>query len=270
VKTGFFITARLKSSRLKLKLLLKLHGREIIRHVIDRVKQVSGIDTVVLCTSTDPQDRVLVDIALEEGIYYYTGDGTDVLRRLYDAAHFFGVDHFLSVTADNPFFSIYQANRLSNHIRLNPATDYAYTKDIPIGGGLYALRTGAVSVVCQIKQANDTEIWGPFINKPDFFNVFPLEAENAWAKDCRLTVDEACDYEFAVELLRKSGLSVLELDLFEIDRTVAENPALLNINSNIVQRALSPDLQNQIDRIFSEQEIEIRQLITDSRQQRAL
>jgi len=37
MKIGFLITARLKSTRLPKKLLLKINGREIIRHMIDRL-----------------------------------------------------------------------------------------------------------------------------------------------------------------------------------------------------------------------------------------
>jgi len=265
MKTGFLITARLKSSRLPLKLLLKLQGREVVRHVIDRAKQVAGVDSIVLCTSTDSQDHPLAEIAAEEGILYYPGDGTDVLKRLSDAAKYFRIDNFLSVTADNPLFCVYHANRLSNLIRMNPATDYAYLTGLPIGAALYALRTRAVDVVCKIKEEADTEIWGPFINRPEFFNVASLDAQEGWACDARLTLDEPCDFEFISQLTNCIPGKVSDLDLPSISRILKEKPELRSINSNIIQRALAPDFMQKIDSVFVNKKEEILELVRASR-----
>ena len=67
MKFGFLITARLKSTRLPQKLLLRLQGVEVIRHVIRKAKEVAGVDEVVLCTSNNPEDEPLVKIAAQEG-----------------------------------------------------------------------------------------------------------------------------------------------------------------------------------------------------------
>jgi len=42
MKIGFFITARLKSSRLKNKILLDLNGKTVLDRIIERCKVVSG------------------------------------------------------------------------------------------------------------------------------------------------------------------------------------------------------------------------------------
>lgn len=265
MKTGFLITARLKSSRLPLKLLMTLQGREVVRHVIDRAKQVAGIDEIILCTSTDPQDQPLVEIARQEGIHYFMGDGTDVLKRLKDAAQFFRVDSFISMTADNPLFCVYHANRLSNLIRQNPKTDFAYLSGLPIGTSPYALRTNAVDVVCQIKQDSDTEIWGPFINRPDFFDVQSIDVSDEWKINARLTLDEPVDYSFMTALVRASACrQLLDLDLNTISTTLHQHPQLLSINGGIVQRGLDPAIQSKIDLVFSQQVNKIRQLISAS------
>ena len=262
MKTGFLITARLKSSRLPLKLLMTLQGREVVRHVIDRAKQVAGIDEIILCTSTDPQDQPLVEIAKQEGIHYFMGDGTDVLKRLHDAAVFFRVDSFISMTADNPLFCVYHANRLSDLIRQNTKTDFAYLNGLPVGTSPYALRTKAVEVVCHIKQDSDTEIWGPFINRPDFFNVMSIDVDDEWKTNARLTLDEPVDYLFMKELVRVSGCShLLELDLNMISTVLHRYPDLLSINDAVVQRGLDPATQTKIDLVFSQQVDTIRQLI---------
>ena len=86
MKIGMLITARLKSTRLPKKLLLDINGKSLIERVIDRAKEVSGLERVILCTSNNPQDRPLVDLALKNGIPYFLGSEEDVLDRLNRAA----------------------------------------------------------------------------------------------------------------------------------------------------------------------------------------
>ena len=60
MKIGFLITARLKSSRLPLKILKDLNGKPVIERIIDRAKEIQGINEIVLCTSANPQDKQII------------------------------------------------------------------------------------------------------------------------------------------------------------------------------------------------------------------
>ena len=92
---GFLITARLKSTRLKRKILLPLNGFTVIERVIQGAKQVVEAEKVVLCTSTVHQDLPLVEKAIKNNIYYFNGHPDDVLQRLLAAAELFGFDYFI-------------------------------------------------------------------------------------------------------------------------------------------------------------------------------
>ena len=119
MKLGYFITARLKSSRLKRKILLPLSGNTVLDHVINRCKETNEIDDVVLCTSTNPQDAELFDYALKHQIKFFAGSEDDVLKRLLDAAKYYGFDAFVSITADNPLHSIFISNQIVEWIKSN-------------------------------------------------------------------------------------------------------------------------------------------------------
>ena len=71
MKIGFLITARLKSSRLKLKLLKQLNGYTVIDRIIQRAKEVEECHEIILCTSKNNQDLPLVRIAQKNNIYYF-------------------------------------------------------------------------------------------------------------------------------------------------------------------------------------------------------
>ncbi|GAI23440.1 unnamed protein product, partial [marine sediment metagenome] len=103
MQSAIFITARTKSTRLPKKVLRKIKGKTIIEHLIDRLKLAKLPDLIVLCTSTNPNDDILVDIAKKNGIEYFRGSEDDVLARFLKAASAFNID-FISITwGDEPF-----------------------------------------------------------------------------------------------------------------------------------------------------------------------
>ena len=117
MKIGFLITARLKSSRLKLKILKPLNGYSVIERVIQRAKKIEDCSDIVLCTSYVSQDLPLIRIAKDNNIFHYSGNPDDVLGLL-DAAELYQMDYFIGITADNPLFSIHHGNIISNIIDL--------------------------------------------------------------------------------------------------------------------------------------------------------
>lgn len=251
MKIGVFITARLKSSRLPLKLLLDLGGRTIIERVLDRAKTISGVDSVVLCTSSNPQDRPLSDVALKNGIHYFLGSEEDVLQRLLDAAKFFDFDYILSITGENPYFSVEYANRTVDEIRKKKA-DLTYFDGLPIGCAVYGLKVNALSLLCKIKKEVDTEIWGPLINRPEIFNVNVQRVEGFYNRpNLRITNDYWEDYVFLQSIFSHFNEQSIP-SLFDVLRVLDVNPQYLEIHKSRRQASLSEETLNRIDLFYKE------------------
>jgi spore coat polysaccharide biosynthesis protein SpsF len=248
MKIGFFITARLKSTRLKKKIILDLNGKTVIERVIDRCKKTSGVDGVVLCTSTNNQDEALLEYAAKEKINSFRGSEDDVLQRLLDAAKLFQYDAFVSITADNPLFSIDTSQVLIKQYKLSPF-DFGFTKGLPIGIGTYLLNTKALDVAICMKKQADTEIWGPFVNRPDFFKIFNLLVKNSpFNESTRLTLDFPEDYEL-IKKLHESN----KFDLYstkELLNFLLNNSAFLEINKERAQFYPSEQELNNIKNCF--------------------
>ena len=102
MKTAFLITARLKSTRLPKKILLEVAGKPLIVHMLDRIKRALTIDKIIICTSTNPQDDPLEEIAGQEQVSCFRGREEDVLVRLLEAAQSYGLKYFANITADCP------------------------------------------------------------------------------------------------------------------------------------------------------------------------
>jgi len=249
MKIGFLITARLKSSRLPMKLLLDLNGKSVVERVIERCKLVSGVSEIVLCTSLDPQDRPLTDIALKNNIHYYLGNPVDVLQRLADAAAFFGLDYIINITGENPLFSIHHANLVMDQAR-KEKNDFIFVSGLPIGCAVYGIRTEALNTVCEYKEEIDTEIWGLLINRPEIFSVHEIQAgHDSQFSNIRITTDYYEDYLF-IQKIYSYFPSTSVPSYSAVAELLKQHPELMRINNEHSQAALDPEVIDRINAFF--------------------
>lgn len=250
MKIGFLITARLKSSRLPLKLLLDLNGKSIIERVIERCKKVTDISEIILCTSTNPQDKPLVDIAKKSSIYYYLGSELDVLQRLSDASEFYGLDYIINITGENPLFSIHHANLVVDQAK-RKKNDFIYIEGLPIGCAVYGLRPEALKTICEIKKEVDTEIWGTLINRPEIFDIHKIEVDKSYKRDqLRITTDYVEDYQFIEKIYSLFPITAIP-SYQEVINVLNENPEFEKIHKHREQLILDTEVVQRIDNFFS-------------------
>jgi len=96
------IAARMGSSRLPGKTLMRIEGREMIGMIIDRVKISKNVNDILIATTDLPEDDKLVTWAKKEGIATFRGQSSDVLGRISDAVEYIGTTSFIEVLGDNP------------------------------------------------------------------------------------------------------------------------------------------------------------------------
>ena len=230
MKIGFLITARLKSTRLPKKLILKLNGSEVIRHMIDRLKLSSVLDSIIICTSNNPQDEPLIKIAIEEGIDYFLGDADDVILRLYNASTEFGLDYAINITADCPLVSIEYIEKIVESYKETNA-DFIRCLDLPHGFYPFGLKIDAMKKVCKIKKSKETEVWGRYFTDTGLFKVVDLEIPKDYIRrDNRLTLDYPDDFKFFQELFNHFGVDTYKASMSEIIKYLDENPQIVEIN----------------------------------------
>lgn len=98
--TGVIVQARLTSSRLPRKVLMKLDGKPVLQHVLERAKAINGADWVI-CAYPKGQDEI-GDLALKLGCETFAGPEHDVLERYWLTAKKFSLEVIVRVTADCP------------------------------------------------------------------------------------------------------------------------------------------------------------------------
>jgi len=242
MKTAILITARLKSTRLPLKVLKPIMGRPMLEHLVNRLKRAKRPQGIILCTSTLCQDDPLAEQAARyPGVEVFRGDPDDVLLRLAHAAETFGVNTIVSCTADNPFVDPEYVDFLVE-FHLNGAYDYSRTEGMPFGTFSYALRRDAIVRACEIKATSDTEVWGGYFTETGEFSCGVLRVTDpaiAWP-ELRLTVDTPEDFELATQIIQELSASGVPFGLREIVQLCRNRPDLVRLNKHIVQKAGAP------------------------------
>ena len=74
----------------------------MIFYVIDRIKQIKSVEQIILATTQEKNDKILIEIAKQNSIGIFTGDSMDVLNRDYQCALQNNADPIIRITGDCP------------------------------------------------------------------------------------------------------------------------------------------------------------------------
>jgi len=245
VKTVATIEARMTSSRLPGKMLLKAGGFSMFEHLCIRLKTVKLIDEIILATTTNRTDDELVISAQKMGVNVFRGDEFDVMSRVIGAAQSIDADIIVQITGDCPIIDpgiISQTIQVFHH----NSADYvgnALIRSYPDGMDVQVFSLKTLEMSSRMTRANaDREHVSLHIrNNPNIFRHINLIAppELFWP-ELGLTLDELDDYKLIkilIEHFRDRGGSMFSC--FDAVQYLKKNPELLSINSKVVRKGTS-------------------------------
>ncbi len=131
-RTVAIIQVRMGSTRLPGKVMMKIGGRPLFVYLSERIAEARSVDSVIVATTTNPRDNVIVEECERSGIANFRGSETDVLGRYVSAARACQADIIVRVTGDNPFTDPESIDRVVAAIAQRGA-DYAIEANLPIG-----------------------------------------------------------------------------------------------------------------------------------------
>ncbi len=240
MKTIVMIQARLASSRLPRKVLQDIEGHSMLARVVNRARQATIPDDVVVATTTESTDDELASVCEKQGWSCFRGSNLDVLDRFYQAASAFDADFLVRVSSDCPLVDPEILDRVVGELVNSSGTlDYAANilvpRTFPHGVDVEALTfealkkswTDATDVSCR-------EHVTPWIyQNPDRFrirNVTNVVDESHY----RWTVDTPEDLETVSRICRHFGDTDFRFqDVIEACR---QHPEWSHINDHIQQR----------------------------------
>lgn len=241
MKTAILVTARLKSTRLPLKVIKPIKEKQMLSHMLDRLKLARRPNQIIICTSPVLQDDPIEELALREDVDCFRGDPEDVLLRLTEAAKKFNVDTVVNCSADNPFVDPEYIDRLVDfHVAHN--FDYCKIEGLPFGTFSYALSLQAMIKACRIKAETDTEVWGGYFTETGHFRCGTMKVKDTaiYWPELRLTVDTPEDFELINRIFDELYEPGKIFSLRSIVNLCRQQKDLVKINASIQQKQARP------------------------------
>jgi len=118
------IQARTSSTRFPYKVLSNLNGAPLITRIIERVKKVKKISSIIIATTKKMKDDILVEIAKLNNVGVFRGSENDLVDRYYQIIKGTNAKNILRLPADNPIPDPNEYDRIIKY-HLNSNNDFS-------------------------------------------------------------------------------------------------------------------------------------------------
>lgn len=238
MKTAAIIQARMGSTRLPGKVLMKILERPLLLLMVERVRRARTIDQIVIATTTGAEDDELASAAASWGLPVFRGNRDDVLDRYYQAAVRHDSAVVVRVTGDCPCIdpgvidetvAFYLANRdrYDYVANTNPPTypDGMDTEVLP-----FSILEQAWN---EARLPSEREHVTSYVRKrPEQFRIGNVVAADN-RSDLRLTVDEPSDLEVMRRIFERLYPKNPGFSLRDIMDLLDRDPDIVRINAGI-------------------------------------
>lgn len=237
-RVGVVIACRMKSTRLKHKAILPIHGLASIERCIINAKKIKSADEIILATSTIEEDQILKKYALKQKIHFFAGDPEDVMLRYLGVAEKYKLDIVIRVTGDCPIVSYEMAEFLLQR-HFEKGNDYTGPKEYCTGQNSEIYNVNTLKRVMEyLGDAKHSEYmtWYMITNK-DILQVDMAELPKEWIRTYRLTLDVQEDLDMFNALFEKLGKK--EVSIKNVFDVIDKNPRIHELNDAMVLKYVS-------------------------------
>jgi len=235
---GAIIQARMNSSRLPGKVMLKVKNKSLLEHMLIRVKPSKKLDKIVVATSNESSDDIIEKFCQNNEIEYFRGDEDDVLGRYYDAAKKFSIDLVVRLTGDTPLIDPFVIDKIINYYQNNKydyvSNYFPFPRTYPDG---YNVEIFSFEILkkayFEAKRPSEREHVTPFITmQPQLFSIGKVDHEKDFSK-FRLNLDYHEDYLLIKQVFNHLYDDDNLFNLEDIIRFLENNPSIATLNSQV-------------------------------------
>lgn len=236
------IEARMTSTRLPGKVLAPCVGKPMLELLVERVKRSKVVNKIVIATTVNKTDDVIVDCARKIGVGYFRGSEKDVVSRVAEAMEAEKADVIVQLTGDNPLVDPQIIDRM---VRIYLANDIDYisnklVRSYPIGldvqvASLDVLRK---SLAIAKDKPQHEHLFLSIYENPKKFKLFNLLSEPELCRpDLRWTMDTKEDYEFLCAIYEQFYHKNKNFSSLDIINYLEAHPEIVAINQEVVQKS---------------------------------
>lgn len=231
VKTKAVIQARMGSSRLRGKSLMKVGNLNLIDHVMIRALKALPDEDIVLATSTNPEDDVLCEyVGGNYNIAIFRGSPTNVRSRFISIAEKEQLSHIIRLTADDPFKDpddILLCKGILETLQFDYVCNFK-DSNLPLGMDVEGFSTQSLLIAASVDDSAESQehVTNTYHNNQHFRKVYIVE--NRHNRNLRLTVDWPTDLKFCSDVA-----NVLDQSNFSWQHTlIGAKEILRNVGNN--------------------------------------
>ncbi len=231
------VEARMGSSRLPGKTMMKILGKPMLELLIERLKRSELIDEIVIATTTNPKDIVIEELAERAGVKCFRGSEEDVLNRVLNAAKSVNADINAGITGDcalidpkivDMLVKEYLNNDYDCVCNLNnDIFSILLNSEIPNG---FEVQVYSVKILEEIASLTD-DPWDhehvtPYIyNHPEKFRVHCAKTpEGIRYPNLKLSVDYKEDFELIKKIFENLYPKNPEFSIFDVIEFLKKDP----------------------------------------------
>jgi spore coat polysaccharide biosynthesis protein SpsF len=234
-KLTIIIQARLGSQRFPKKTIKSIENKPMIWHVINRLKQVKASNQIILATTKNDEDKILLNIADKMNIFSFTGSSNDVLDRYYSCAKKFFADPIIRITGDCPLLDPFLIDDMIEFFQKNNFDYLSNTLEPTYPDGLdveiFSFQTlEKIMKKSNLKSEHEhvTSYLKTHLNEFQTYNFI----NDKDLSHHRWTIDQKEDLEFVKKIYSLSN-SKSTLNMQIILDIISNNPQLMEINEGI-------------------------------------
>ena len=244
MKISATIQARMGSSRLPGKVLKKIHNISLLEWQVSRLKRSLLLDDIVVATSTNPDDKEILELCESLNIKCFRGSENDVLQRVHDAFFSTGSDIHLELYGDSPFVDPLIIDQFLGFFQKNyNSIDYltnSIKTTFPPGSEFSIYKAECLRYANENTEHHDPlrEHVGINITNKDFFRIKNMEAKGIFNEpNIYLEVDTIEDFKMLSQLvpivIDERGIDFGLKDLIEVSKM---KPEISNQNKYVKRR----------------------------------
>lgn len=244
MKKVIIIQARMGSTRLPGKVMMKLKGKSMLEQLINRLRNCINVDDIIVATSVEEKDDSIEQECKRINVNCFRGSEDNVLSRYYYAAKESNADVIIRITADCPVMD-YKIidNMLEKFMKSN--TDYMSNFDIlentfPRGMDVEIISKNALDKTYkEATQEFEKEHVTPYIYRnPDKFILMGY-SNSRDLSNYRFTVDTKEDFELIQIIYDNLYDFNKEFSMEDIVDFIDRNPNLKHINEYVKQKPIN-------------------------------
>jgi spore coat polysaccharide biosynthesis protein SpsF len=235
-KVAAIIQARVGSTRLPKKAMLKIEGKPLLEYMISQVKKSSTIDEIIVATSKKSSNNIIRSFCKKNNINCYSGSENNLVERYCEAAKSFGVSTIVRLTSDCPLIDPQIIDKCVKKF-INSKYDFVSntstldSSSYPDGMDVEVFSYNTLKYVNRVcKNDTDLEHVTPFIwRKRTFFKIFKLKLKKDLSH-YRLTIDYKEDLELTKKIIVFFKKKKITINLKNIINFLMKNKNIYLIN----------------------------------------